>query len=553
MLRRPSVFVGIALLALATSCGSSSDAAPPTNTDNTPAAITISPPGAATIPSGTTATLTAAVTTSDGRALTGAAVVWSSSNPTVATVAGGVVTAIKVGTTTITATSGTLNTTLPVTVVPGAATQLVLRAQPGDGAIGSPLTPAPVVEIRDAAGNVATSATAAVTLTIANGGGSLNGTVTASAVAGVVTFTGVTVLGTAGPRTLRFSSLGLAPVVSAEFAMATPVGRFIVIDSTSVSPSAQQGSNPAARTIQITSGGSVALAGVTLDAVSYDAGQTAGWLAPTLIASGGAQFMLTLSFAATSLPIGTYHASVRVNATGATNTPQAISVTLSVLPAVNVTYGSNTEKLRVLDIGGAYTPTITALINGAAQPVASVTFRSRTTTVATVDANGRVAAVGPGDTWIVASLQTAADSVFVTVTRNATGPLLRANLTTYSVRSGDEVSVVFTLDPRATALGSATVLVGYEFQNGMFFPLSADIPGQTPQPVGSNPSVGLYRITFSSAIPVNIPVTMLQLKLLARNSGLAGFITFTFTSITSPTGADLSAQTTTTRYPIIIR
>ena len=67
------------------------------------------------------------------------------------------------------------------------------------------------------------------------------------------------------------------------------------------------------------------------------------------------------------------------------------------------------------------------------------------------------------------------------------------------------------------------------------------------------PSVGLYRINFASAIPVNIPVTMLQLKLLARNSGLAGFLTFTVTSITSPTGADVSAQTTTTRYPIIIR
>jgi hypothetical protein len=65
--------------------------------------------------------------------------------------------------------------------------------------------------------------------------------------------------------------------------------------------------------------------------------------------------------------------------------------------------------------------------------------------------------------------------------------------------------------------------------------------------------VGLYRINFASAIPVNIPVTMLQLKLLARNSGLAGFLTFTVTSITSPTGADVSAQTTTTRYPIIIR
>jgi hypothetical protein len=552
MLRRPAFFVPFILLLFAASCGGSdASTTPPTN--NTGAAIAISPSTPPTIASGTSTTLTATVTSSDGHTVSGAAVTWSTSNATIATVDGnGSVTGVRVGTATISATSGTLSTAMSVTVIPGAATQLAVRAQPAEGAIGSPLAPQPVVEIRDAAGNLATSSTAAVTAAISNGGGSLSGTVTVSAVGGVATFSGLTVLGSAGLRRLSFTSLGLATAVSGEFNLTTPIGRFIVLDSSAISATAQQATNPAARTISVTNGGSVAFAGVTVDPVVYDAGQPTGWLSAVLTGNG-TPLTLTLSFSATTLPIGTYHATVRVNAAGALNTPQSVSVTLNIVAAVNVTYGSNTEKIRILDAGGAYTPTVTALINGAVQPVSAVTFRSRTTTVATVDAAGRVTAVGAGDTWIVASLQNAADSVFVTVTRSATGPLLRANLTTYSVRSGDTVSAVYTLDPRSTSLSNATVTVSYEVGNGMFFPLSADIPSQTPQPVGASPSVGVYRISFSSTVPVTTPVAMLQLKLITRNSGLAGFITFTVTSIVNTGGTDVTSQTTSTRYPIIVR
>lgn len=553
MQRRPPRFVRIALLFLASSCGggdSSSTTNPPV--DNTPAAITISPSTPLALMAGATATLTAAVTARDGRVLSGAAVTWSSSNATVATVSNGLVTAVKIGTATITAASGTFSSTLSATVVSGAATQLVLRAQPAETPLGAPLLPQPVVEIRDAGGNVAASSTAAVTVAIATGGGSVNGTVTVSAVAGVATFAGLSVVGTAGVRTLRFTSPGLSSVLSSDFMVAPPAGRFITIDSTNVSASAQQGTNPVNRSVVITSGGSVPLAGATVDPVAYDTGQPTGWL-NTILSGVSAQFTLTLSFSAASLPVGTYHATVRINASGATNTPQSVSVALTVTPAVTVTYGSSAEKVRVLDVGNAYTPTLSALINGVGQATSAVTFRSRSTSVVTVDANGRISAVGAGDAWIVASLQNAADSVFVNVTRNTTGPVLRANITTYSVRSGDTVTALITLDPRSTSLGSATVLVGYEAQNSMFFPLGADVPAETPQPVISNPSVGVYRINLSSAIPVNAPVTMLQLRLIARNSGLAGYITLTVSTLTSSSGGDVTSQATSTRYPIIIR
>lgn len=549
MRRHPPPFVRICLLFLAASCGGSGSTPP---VDNTPAAIAISPPASLTLTSGATSPLTAAVTTREGRPVSGAVVVWSSSDPTVASVTNGLVTAIRVGTATITATNTTLRATVAVTVIAGAASQLALRTQPGGSALGSPLVPQPVVEVRDAAGNPVTSSTSAVTVALASGGGGLGGTLTVSAVSGVATFTGLTVFGVAGPRTLVFTSPGLGAVVSAEFTMTAPPVRFIVLDSTTISIVGQQGANPATRTIKVTNGGSVPFAGVTVDPVAFDAGQPTGWLVATLTGTD-VPFTLTLSFAAAALPVATYHATVVVNAPGATNTPQSISVTLTIVPAVNVTYGSSGEKSNVLDVGGAYTPSVAALMGGAPQPVTAVTFKSRATTVVTVDASGRITAVGPGQSWIVASLQGASDSVFVTVTRSAGGPLLRANLTTYSVGAGDTIIAVFTLDPRTTAVAGATVVVGYEAENNMFTVLPATIPTQTPMPVGANSSPGVFKVTVASATALTGPVVMLQLRLIARTSGLSGFLTFTALDIVGPDGTDVSPQTTSTRYPIIIR
>ncbi|MEP6494908.1 MAG: Ig-like domain-containing protein [bacterium] len=544
----------VVLFLLAASCGGGggdgSTGPPPI--DVTPNAIAISPSTPLTLASGATTSLTATVTTRDGHTVSGAVVTWSSSDPTVATANNGLVTAIKVGTATITASNASVSSSVVVTVVAGPASQLVLRTQPAGGALGSPLPTQPVVEVRDAAGNLVTSSAVTVTVAIAAGGGSLTGTTTASAIGGVATFTGLGIVGTAGPRTLGFASPGIGSVVSAEFTMVLPPVQFIVLDSASFTAVTQAGSNPASRTIKVSNGGSVSLTSVTVDPVVFDANQPVGWLTAA-VTGASAPFTITLTFAATGLPVGTYHATVPVNSPGATNTPALVSVTLNVVPAVNVTYGSNVEKVRVLDAGGTFTPTVTALVAGQSQPITAVAFASRATSVVTVDANGRIAAVGPGQSWIVASMQTASDSVFVTVTRSAAGPLLRADLATYSVKAGDTITATFTLDPRGTPVAGATVVVGYETENTMFSVLSAGIPVQTPMPVGGNSTFGVFKITVGSANALAAPVAMLQLRLLARTSGLFGYLTFGILDIVGPDGTDVSPQTTSTRYPIIIR
>jgi hypothetical protein len=171
--------------------------------------------------SGTTLSLTATVTNKRGIPLTNQPVTWSSSDETVASVSSaGVVTGIKVGSAIIRAAAGTITSSgTSLTVTPGAATALGLRTQPSDGQSGIVLRAQPVVEIRDAAGNVVGAATNQIVATIASGGGTLSGTATIAAVAGVASFTNLALTGTIGARTLTFASTGLTPVTSSSFAL----------------------------------------------------------------------------------------------------------------------------------------------------------------------------------------------------------------------------------------------------------------------------------------------------------------------------------------------
>ena len=102
-------------------------------------------------------------------------------------------------------------------IVPGAATQLVFTGQPSNATAGANIAPAMTVTARDAKGNTATGFTGSVTLAFGTnaGGGTLGGTVSVNAVAGVASFgtvninksgTGYTLTAAAGALTGATSS-----------------------------------------------------------------------------------------------------------------------------------------------------------------------------------------------------------------------------------------------------------------------------------------------------------------------------------------------------------
>src|SRR5262249_40147830 len=121
------------------------------------------------------------------------------SNTATATVSAGVATFANLalsapGTYTLTATDGSLTGATSSSFTIQTPTQLAFTQQPGNGVVGSPLTPPVAVAVQDAAGNTVTGDSSTVTLTLSGGtfaGGS--NTATATAVHGIATFGGLVI------------------------------------------------------------------------------------------------------------------------------------------------------------------------------------------------------------------------------------------------------------------------------------------------------------------------------------------------------------------------
>jgi hypothetical protein len=119
------------------------------------------------------------------------------------------------------------NASLSVTVdepPPATPTQLFIQTQPSSTAqSGVPFAQQPVIQLRDASNNPVSKSGVAVSAAIASGGGSLGGTTVVSTNAsGVATFTNLQITGTAGSRTLSFSSSGLTSATSTAIAVSDP-------------------------------------------------------------------------------------------------------------------------------------------------------------------------------------------------------------------------------------------------------------------------------------------------------------------------------------------
>lgn len=263
----------------------------------------------------------AAAKDANGGTVAGKTFTWSSSDTMVARVdQAGLATAVRNGAVAIQAATEGVNGTASLSVAQK-QTALAVRTQPAGAAAGQPFATQPVIEVRDAGGNVATNdKTTVVTVAIGSGGGSLLGTATATAVAGVVTYSSLAIGGTAGSRTLAFSASGLASAASSAFSL---------------------GPGPASEVSQAGGNGQTALAATTLPqplsvkvADAYDNGVpgfSVGWgvvsgsgslgaTSPLTDASGVATVTYTLGrFAGTE--------TVQATATGLTGSPVGFSAT----------------------------------------------------------------------------------------------------------------------------------------------------------------------------------------------------------------------------------
>jgi hypothetical protein len=110
-------------------------------------------------------------------------------------------------------------TSVAFNITPAAPAQLAFTVQPSNTAPGATITPAVEVTARDAQGNTATGFNGSITVAIANnpGGGTLAGTKTRNAVAGVATFNNLSINAAGTGYTLQATSANKTPATSNAF------------------------------------------------------------------------------------------------------------------------------------------------------------------------------------------------------------------------------------------------------------------------------------------------------------------------------------------------
>jgi hypothetical protein len=653
---------GLLVLSCGGGGGSNSGGGPTAPVDNSVGRVEISPPSSVALVSGATSTLSATAFTKGNQSLGTAGIAWASSNDAVASVTGGIVTAKLVGSATITASSGSVSSVgVTVTVSPGAASQLGLKTQPAGAASAAAMTTQPVVEVRDAAGNPIVASTASVTVAIASGGGTLAGTATVAAVAGVATFTGLGVTGLIGARTLSFTSAGLASATSAPFTLAagpptqlavrtqpvassayanftTPpvveiqdaqgnlttstttvtaaiasgggtlggtvsiaavagVATFAPLSvqgtagtrtltftsgslaaatsasfSVAAAPpaviafgpiaaniSAVVGRDPANTIISVTNSGVFPLTNLRVLSITYNPVSPTGWLTTTFPTGTAAPANLQLAVISASFAVGTYVASVVIAGDGAAANA-TLTVTLTVTPSLINSYGSAANRISVVAPGATLTPTLSTT-SGTGVPTTTdptVTFASRSPAIATVDATGKITAVAPGQAWIVAaSTQANADSVQVIVPR-ASGIIVRTDLTNYRYRIGDTVTVKIQLDTRGATLGAATVTFSWpvftgpngDFNALQYLNVNTSLSPMAPVVVVDQ-SINVMRLTGASVAGVTGVVDLATVRFRVQKAGVFPL----YVNAIELLGTDLSnllATSTSTQYPLSV-
>ena len=129
------------------------------------------------------------------------------------------------------ASDGTLGSALSTafTVMATSPSKLAYLQEPTAAAGGATIAPAVTVVVEDKFGNLDTGDTSAVTLGVASGPGTLSGTLTENAVAGIATFADLSIQ-TPGAYTLIASDGTLVTVTSVSFVISPPPARVLSIN-----------------------------------------------------------------------------------------------------------------------------------------------------------------------------------------------------------------------------------------------------------------------------------------------------------------------------------
>jgi uncharacterized membrane protein len=354
------------------------------------------------------------------------------------------------------------------------------------------------------------------------------------------------------PVTSTVQGVTSASVTVTYHVTAVPTPPAIVLSQGSLSFSGTAGGTvPVQQTINVTDGGQVALTGVSV-VTSYAAGQPTNWLTVT---SGGttAPFTITVQPNTASLTAGTYTATLTVASSVATNSPQTVSVSYTLLRPASIVLGASTATFSAQQSTGVPSQQSIAISNGGDAAltglgVGTIVYTPNVTPwlVASVSSSSAPASLllQPSTTSLtvgdytasVPVTSTVAPTVFVTVTYHVTAaptpPVIVLSQTTlnFSGTSGSSAPGQQTINLTnggQQALTGVTVTPSYT--NGQpsgwltITPTGTSAPlSFTVQPNTGALAAGTYNATISvaSSVATNSPQTVTVTYTLIRPASI---------------------------------
>ena len=411
----------------------------------------------------------------------------------------GAIGATVIGAHTITATvngiAATQRPTLTVNAAP--ATALVLTVPPSDVVAGATLTPSPALGVLDSLGNRNLTFAGAVTLAIGTnpGAGALSGTLTRSAVAGVVTFPGLSIDRAAIGYTLTATSGTLSSVTSAAFTVTaggvSPARSSVVVAPTSIT--AGTGTSTVTVTARDANDNPVAGANVVLTATG--SGNTLTQSVAVTDTNGIATGSLASTVASVKVVSATIGGIAVSQSAAVTVVPGAVSAALSSIAAApaSIIAGVETSTVTVIarDANANPIPGVTVLLaatgpdNTVTQPAVTNASGVATGTIGSATAGTKTLSATIDGTAITstATVQVTAGAISAAQSTVAVAP---ANIV---AAAGASTITVTARDANGNAIAGATVV------------LSATGAGNTlTQPVAVTDASGVATGTLGSTL-----------------------------------------------------
>lgn len=416
-----------------------------------------------------------------------------------------------------------------IALAPGDAAQLRITAQP-TVVENTLLFPTPVdVRVSDRFGNAVPDGGRGITASVASGGGILQGAVKQTDATGLASFSSLRLVGSVGSRTIAFSAPGLTGVTSAPIQLDPGPPRlvaFVQAPSTTIVVGFPLQQQPALQ-LADSSGNLVRRVGVPVRATPLDApGELLNDVAIT-DNQGIARFEQLTFLPANAFPPTSMRLRFSSGAEAAIVTGPLTLQTPGASGVQSVTYGSAAQRLFLLDAGATLNLTAVARDGvGNALSQIPMVYSSANANAATVRTNGSIVGVAGGSTWVRAfgaGTPNVRDSVYVTVPRDATAPIVGSTqVTPIVIRAGVTTNFDIVLDTRATTIGATTILVGIPNEVISSIAWQGLLGSNGNVVIGVDPGLNTLRISVTAPAGLTgiVPIARLALT---SNAGI-GFL-----------------------------